>query len=199
PACGGGVGRGSASPTEGAAEQPAASKPLPSSFWLAVGALEPYKRGDLAIAAARLARKPIVIAGTGSEEPTLRRLAASDAIFLGRVGDEQLRGLYRASELLVFPQIEDFGITAVEAQACGCPVLARAAGGALDTVIDGVTGGLFDWSGADTTNLHDAIARVPQRSPGTTAACRASAERFSEQRFTAGLLAAIDARPRRTS
>ncbi|MEZ6232589.1 MAG: glycosyltransferase [Phycisphaerales bacterium] len=188
----GGVGRGSASPTEGAAEQPAASKPLPSSFWLAVGALEPYKRFDLAIAAARLAKKAIVIAGTGTQEPTLRRLAAPDAIFLGRVSDDQLRALYRAADLLVFPQIEDFGITAVEAQACGCPVLARAAGGALDTVIDGVTGALFEWNDADNTSLRNAIDRVPKRSPETTAACRAGAERFSESRFADGIRQAVD-------
>jgi glycosyltransferase involved in cell wall biosynthesis len=171
-------------------------------FWLAVGALEPYKCFDDAIAAARLAQVPLVIVGAGSEERRLRRTAVGSVAFLGRVSDERLRDLYRAAKLLIFPQTEDFGIVPVEAQACGCPVLARGAGGALDTVIDGQTGAHFSWyawdpywdAGVDEPNdqpLWDAIGRVPERTQATTAACRANAERFGESAFAAGIRDAV--------
>ncbi|QKK07902.1 MAG: glycosyltransferase [Planctomycetota bacterium] len=100
-------------------------------FWLFAGALEPYKRADLAAEAALHAGARLVIVGTGSIEDSLRRQYEPKGVeFRGRVTDEQLRDLYRRARLLAFPQIEDFGITAVEAQACGCPVVARDLGGA---------------------------------------------------------------------
>lgn len=171
----------------------------PGSFWLAVGALEPYKRFDLAIAAAGIAGQPLVIVGSGSDARRLRRIGG-ETMFLGRIGDVELRDLYRSARLLVFPQIEDFGIVAAEAQACGCPVLARGAGGALDTVVDGVTGAHVAWEAAGVPGgarsndaaLLDALARVPERSAETTAACRRNAERFGEARFEAAVLEAIE-------
>ena len=154
-------------------------------FWLAVGALEPYKRTDLAIRAAARAGARLVIAGTGSEEDALRALARSVGTglveFEGRVSNERLRELYRAADLLVFPQIEDFGIIAVEAQACGCPVVARRAGGAIDSVIEGRTGAFFDEPRPEA--IVDAAGRVPA---DAAAACRSNAERFSTSRFLAG-------------
>lgn len=148
-------------------------------FWLFVSALEPYKRADLAIAAARQAGVRLVIAGSGSQLARLRREAAGDEriTVMGRVSDEQLRDLYRRARLLIFPQVEDFGIVALEAQACGLPVVARGLGGALDTVIDGVTGSLF------TEPTPEAIIAAAQRAPSNQTSCRQQAERFSEQRF----------------
>jgi glycosyltransferase involved in cell wall biosynthesis len=92
---------------------------LPDHFWLLVGALEPYKRAELAIRAAALAGKPLLVVGEGSDLSRLRRLKAPTTSFLGRVSDEILRHLYRHADALLFPQIEDFGIVAVEALACG--------------------------------------------------------------------------------
>lgn len=157
------------------------------AFWLFAGALEPYKRADLAIEAARWAGVRLVIAGGGSMERSLRamtrRLPEGAVEFAGRVSDERLRDLYRRARLLLFPQVEDFGITAVEAQACGCPVVARRAGGALDTVIEGRTGAFFDRPGPA------AIAEAAGRCPtGDETACRRNAERFSERVFNASLL-----------
>lgn len=149
--------------------------------WLYAGALEPYKRVDLAIAAANASKTPLTIVGEGTQAAHLRKIAGSTVRFAGRVSDEQLRDHYRAASLLLFPQIEDFGIVAVEAQACGTPVLAFGAGGALDSVVDGVTGALF----RDPTpqSLLAAAASAPRKSPEVSAACRANAERFSETRF----------------
>lgn len=157
-------------------------------FWLVAGALEPYKRTDLAIEGALRAGRPLVVAGDGSDAPRLRRLASGShkIEFLGRVPDERLRDLYRRARLLLFPQVEDFGIVSPEAQACGCPVVARRAGGALDTVIEGGTGAFFD----DPTP--EALIAAAARCPGDAAACRANAERFDERLFDARLLAIID-------
>lgn len=145
-------------------------------FWLLASALEPYKRVDLAIEAASLAGARLVIVGTGSMEAPLRARPGGAEV-LGRVSDEKLRDLYRRARLLVFPQIEDFGITAVEAQACGCPVVARGVGGALDTVIEGTTGSFF----ADATPA--AIVSAAKRCPSGGTECVARAEGFSEPVF----------------
>lgn len=162
-------------------------------FWLFCAALEPYKRADLAIQAAMLAGKRLIIAGTGTALPQIKKEAKRYArilkkqgmaagrdklvTFAGRVSDESLRDLYRRAELFLFPQIEDFGITAVEAQACGCPVLARRAGGALDTVLEGRTGVFFNKTDPrEIIKAAKAVPSVPEQ-------CRASAERFSTARF----------------
>jgi glycosyltransferase involved in cell wall biosynthesis len=157
-------------------------------FWLVAGALEPYKRVDLAIAAARLAGKQLIVAGAGSQEHVLKRGAGDGASFLGRVSDERLRELFRTAELLLFPGVEDFGIIPVESQACGCPVVARRAGGALDTVVEGQTGAFFD----DPTP--EAIVETAARAPrGSAQRCRANAERFSEEVFDEAMRGQIQA------
>ncbi|MEN0021306.1 MAG: glycosyltransferase [Planctomycetota bacterium] len=160
--------------------------------WLVVAALEPYKRTDLAIEAAAITGAPIDIVGTGSELTSLQRLAdrtGADATFHGRLGDAALQDMFRRARLLVFPQVEDFGIVAVEAQACGTPIVARAAGGALDSVIDGETGALFDEPTAE------AIARAAAACPTPDVcaqACTTNAARFSEARFDSSLRRHVD-------
>lgn len=145
--------------------------------WLFVGAIEPYKRLDLAMRAAEVAGKPLRVVGDGTERRRLERIAPPDCRFLGRIGDEQLRDEYRAARLLIFPQVEDFGIVAAEALACGLPVVARAAGGALDIVSDGATGALF--SDPEPASIAATAARCPPPGPH----CRAAALRFSESAF----------------
>jgi len=160
------------------------------NFWLIVSALEPYKRVDLAIDAARAAGRRLLIAGSGSHERSLRAHAAggSGIEFLGRVSEEHLRDLYRRARLLLFPQIEDFGIVAVEAQACGCPVVARAAGGAIDIVRHGETGVLFDEPEPEA--LARAALRAEQRSI-TAEACVRNASRFSCEAFDRAMIAQV--------
>lgn len=157
-------------------------------FWLLVGALEPYKRADLAIEAAMRKGQRLVVVGSGSSRAVLEGLASSghassDVRFEGRVSDERLRELYRSAKGLLFPQVEDFGIVAVEAQACGLPVIAQARGGALDSVIDGETGVLFKEASVDA--LLDAMERFEVRRGAVDwgTRCRANAERFSEAAF----------------
>lgn len=167
--------------------------------WLVVSALEPYKRVDLAIRAAGLARQRLTIAGAGSMRTSLESLARDTApglvTFEGRVTDDRLRTLYRSARLLLFPQIEDFGIIACEALSCGTPVVARNAGGALDIFThphaSTPIGSLFTAPTPDA--LVEATKRAPDPTPSTAAACAAAAARFSESRFDDAIRAQIRA------
>ena len=113
-------------------------------FFLLAGRLVPYKQPLLAIRAAAAAGVRLVVAGDGRQREECEAAAGPDTTFLGRVSDEELRSLFRRCRALLMPGIEDFGIVPVEAQACGAPVIATAAGGALDSVRPGVTGTLVD-------------------------------------------------------
>lgn len=109
-------------------------------FFLCAGRLVPYKRADLAIRAARRAGVRLVVLGEGRFRAQLEALAGPETTFLGATSAERLQDMYRRCRALLMPGIEDFGIVPVEAMACGAPVLAVGAGGALDTVRPGVTG-----------------------------------------------------------
>ncbi len=117
------------------------------NFLLIVSALVPYKRIDVAIEASRLSNMPLRIVGDGPERDALARLVAAigaDVRLLGSLPDEAVRDQYRRAAAVLLPGEEDFGIVPVEAQACGTPVVALGRGGALETVIDGVTGVLVE-------------------------------------------------------
>ena len=154
--------------------------------WLVVSALEPYKRVDLAIEAASSTGHELVVIGSGSQRQRLEQRAGASVRFLGRVSDEELRDWYARAHLLIFPQVEDFGLTAIEAQACGLPVVARRDGGALETVIEGATGRFF---GEPTVaSLLQAIKACPK---DAARACRENAARFSPERFDQNMRAQI--------
>jgi len=112
-------------------------------YFFIVSRLIPYKRIDLAVEAFNRLGLPLKIAGDGPEKERLAALAKSNIQFLGRVSDEEVKKHYAACRAFIFPGEEDFGITPVEAQAAGRPVIAYGAGGALETVKDGVTGEFF--------------------------------------------------------
>lgn len=103
-------------------------------YYLVVSAFAPYKRFDLAVeACTRLGRKLVVI-GTGQHAAKLRAMAGPTVTFLGWQPDEAIRDHFRRAKALLFPAEEDFGIVPVEAQACGCPVIAFGRGGGTETV-----------------------------------------------------------------
>lgn len=157
---------------------PDASMPR-EDWYLLVSALEPYKRVDLVMRAARQFGFPLKVVGTGSQQGAAARMAGGNIEYLGRVDDETLRDLYRRARALIHPQLEDFGIIACEAQACGCPVIAFAQGGALETVTND-TGLLFH----DQTIAGVAEGvRAFERELFDARAVRANAERFSEDAF----------------
>ena len=111
----------------------------PGDTLLVVTELVPHKRVSVALEAARRTHAPIQVVGTGPDYANLRT-AYPEANFLGRVTDSELARLYSSARAVVVTTVEEFGITAVEAQAAGRPVIAAAAGGVLETVLDGRTG-----------------------------------------------------------
>jgi glycosyltransferase involved in cell wall biosynthesis len=127
-------------------------------YYLVVSRLIPYKRIDLAIEAFNRLKRPLWISGSGRDLDRLRAIAGPTIRFLGRVPDADLPELMARCKAFVFPGREDFGITPVEAQAAGRPVIAYGAGGALDTLVDGRTGVLFGEQTADA--LIDAARRL---------------------------------------
>lgn len=150
---------------------------------LCVGAMEPYKRPDLVIDVARRMNIPVKMAGTGSLHASLKASAPSNVQFLGRINDDELRDLYRRARALIFPQQEDFGIIAVEAQACGCPVIAYRRGGAMEILTD-ETGVFFDEQSIES--VIGAVAALDEHTISVDA-CRANADRFNEARFDAAI------------
>ncbi|MGH2518407.1 MAG: glycosyltransferase, partial [Chloroflexota bacterium] len=113
-------------------------------YYLVLSRLAPYKRIDLAVEACTRLALPLVIIGDGRDLPRLRAMAGPTVKFLGFIADDDAVQRYVSRcRAFLFPGEEDFGITPVEAQASGRPVIAYAAGGALDTVLPGQTGELF--------------------------------------------------------
>lgn len=108
------------------------------------GRQTPYKRFDLAVSVCSQLDLPLTVIGNGPDHARLRRLAGSSVTFLGKVSDEVLEQEFASAQALIFPGLDDFGITPVEAMASGTPVIAYKAGGALDYVIPGRTGEFFD-------------------------------------------------------
>jgi len=153
-----------------------------SNFYLMVGAFAPNKRVDLAIETFNELGLPLKIVGKGQEERRLKRLAGGNVEFLGPLSNREIEQLYSEARAFIFPGVEDFGITPLEAMASGLPVIAYAAAGALETVIHGRTGLLFD---AQTIqSLGDAVLKV-ERGEATfnEEELRQHAAQFSKARF----------------
>src|SRR5207248_6362442 len=112
-------------------------------YFLIVSRLVTYKRIDLAIEACNKLHLPLVIVGSGRDLERLKKMAGPTIRFLGRLSDKEVLYYYTHCRAFLFPSEEDFGITPLEAQASGRPVIAYSAGGALASVIDGVTGTFF--------------------------------------------------------
>ncbi len=158
------------------------------NYYLVVSALAPNKRIDLAIEACQQLNRNLVIIGTGSEAKRLRRMLGNDKQFIGWSTNETIRHHLQRCQALLFPGEEDFGIVPVEANACGCPVIAYGVGGATETIrplgrADYPTGVWFDQP--TTASLIEAIQLFERhQSDIDPEVCRRSAERFSQARFT---------------
>ena len=169
-----------------------ASPPFePGSYYLWSGELRAYKRPDIAVeACARTGRKLVVIGRGGMRETLEKRTAAEGGIkFLGRVSDEVLKAAYANAKALLFPGVEDFGIVPVEAQAAGTPVIALGKGGALDSVIPGVTGLFYDDESVE--GLCGAIEEFEGCGGFDSDACRKNADRFAKAEFISKMQAMI--------
>lgn len=159
-------------------------------YLFAVARFEAYKRLDLAILACRRLRMRLRIAGSGVDEARLRTLAGDDPNiqFLGAISDETVAQELAGCRAFLFPGEEDFGLTAVEAQACGKPVIAYGVGGALETVVAGVTGTFFSEPTADA--LADTLESF-KSTDFNPDDCRTQALTFAPDRFRTALHHAI--------
>lgn len=155
-------------------------KPEKEEYFLIVSRLSPQKRVDLAIEAFNKLGWPLIVIGVGPESGRYQKMAKPNIRFLGYLSDQEVTRYYLGCQAFIYPQEEDFGITALEAQAAGKPVIAYARGGALETIIDGQTGLFFKAQTKEA--LIETLHRF--RSLNFTAeACRRQAETFTQERF----------------
>jgi len=162
------------------------SKPTPLNereYYLIVSRLEPYKKTDLVINAFNhLQGLTLQVVGIGSQANILNRLAKTNISFLGQVSDQDLVKLYANAKAVIFPQIEDFGLVPLEAQALGTPVITFNGGGAKETVINNQTGIFFNHQ--TSKSLTRAIKKFESGNHQITSEkCQQNAIKFKENRF----------------
>ncbi len=151
-------------------------------YYLVVSALVPYKKVKLAVEAFNRMKKPLVVIGDGSERSKLETAADGNITFLGAQPTHTVRHYFERCKALIFPGVEDFGITPLEAQASGKPVIAYRKGGALETVVEKKTGIFFDNQTVD--DLIEAVHYFAESNcQYTPRACRKQSEKFSTDRF----------------
>ncbi len=159
-------------------------KSFEGGYLLAISRLNSYKRVDLAVLAANQLRLPLKIVGTGPQERSLREKAGSTVEFLGIQSEEIMIKLLSGCKALIVSAEEDFGLTPLEAMAAGKPVIAYKKGGALETVIDGVTGYFFN---EQTTESLISALTVLYKKGYNEKRCLEEADRFSKENFTKNL------------
>jgi glycosyltransferase involved in cell wall biosynthesis len=162
----------------------------PEDYFLFVGELVRHKRVEVALEAAQKAGKQIKIVGSGPDYLRLQEQYAGTAEFMRRLPDEQLSRLYSGALALVVPNVEEFGIAAVEIQAAGRPVLGVDAGGLRETVVPGTTGVLVSLDKRD--ELADAMANVDFRKFDSKRIAE-HARQFSREAFQGRIKAEVEA------
>jgi glycosyltransferase involved in cell wall biosynthesis len=163
----------------------------PEDYFLVLSRLIPYKRVDLAIQACNRLRLPLVVIGGGRDLEALKKMAGPTIRFLGRLPDEEVLYYLARCRAFLFPGDEDFGITPLEAQASGRPVIAYGSGGALTSVVDGVTGVFFKEQTVDS--LAEVLASFDERQFDSTA-IRNHALEFDISRFRRRILQFVEAK-----
>src|SRR3989344_657405 len=149
-------------------------------FFLIVSRLSRFKKIDIVIEAFNKLKKPLKIVGDGLDKERLKTLAFSNIEFLGAMSEEKLTEALINCTALIFPTLEDFGIVSVEAMAAGKPVIAFRDGGALETVVEGVTGEFFN---EQTSESLISTLKKFDSSRYNVDICRAQAEKFSKGEF----------------
>ncbi|MBP9817778.1 glycosyltransferase [Candidatus Shapirobacteria bacterium] len=163
---------------------------LSTKYFLIVSRLVPHKKIDLAIKACLALNQKLIIVGTGRDLYRLKKISNNNPLiqFVGQVKDSTLVNYYQNCQALICPQLEDFGITPLEAQACGKPVIAYGRGGNLETISQ-KTGVFFHHQ--TTLSLVDALKKFNTKKFNSQD-CRHQAEKFSEARFMLNFKKTID-------
>jgi len=160
-----------------------------NNYYLIVSRLVPYKRIDYAISAFNKLGSNLYIIGTGIDESRLRRLASENIKFLGDLTDRELACYYQNCRALIFPGEEDFGLTAVEAQACGKPVIAFGNIGIKEIIIEGKTGLFYDTQSEDSLISALKIFKYNNYLPSE---CVYNAKRFSKLNFQRAMKESVE-------
>jgi len=155
-------------------------KPTDKNYFLVVSRLVDYKKIDIAVAACTKLKLPLVVVGEGNEYEKLESIAGTNVIFKGKVTDRELISYYKNCRALIFPGEEDFGITMVEVQLAGKPVIAFKAGGAVEIVKNKVTGVFFVRQ--NVSALCSVLINFKDNRYNSKD-CRKNAQRFSEKKF----------------
>jgi glycosyltransferase involved in cell wall biosynthesis len=157
--------------------------------YLIVSELMAHKQIDVAIAAFNRLHLPLIIVGDGPHARRLGRVAGPTVTLVGRRSDLEVAELIQSARALIVTSVEEFGIAAVESQAAGRPVIARAAGGVLETIVDGVTGCF--WTGG-AEELARAVVEFDEDAVDAEVLVR-HARRFGRHAFREGLTREVDA------
>jgi glycosyltransferase involved in cell wall biosynthesis len=153
---------------------------LQEDYFLIVSALVPYKKIDLAVQTFNQTGRVLRIVGQGPEYKRLKQMSKANIQFLGSIDEDSLLQAYQRAKALIMPGEEDFGINALEAQACGIPVVSYARGGALETVKPGETGVFFQSLSVDS--LQGALDKL-ESIQFNKETVRAHAQNFSREKF----------------
>ncbi|PIR79685.1 MAG: glycosyltransferase family 4 protein [Candidatus Levybacteria bacterium CG10_big_fil_rev_8_21_14_0_10_35_13] len=164
-------------------------KPKEKDYFLIVSRLVPYKKIDIAIKVFNELGFPLKIIGSGGEEKKLKKMANSNVEFLKNLSDEKLYGYYQNAKALIFPGVEDFGLSMVEAQYFGKPVVAFRGGGALDIVKEGVTGEFFNEQ--SVKSLKNVLEKFDHKLYNEKS-CSENSQNFSFEHFRQELLRFIE-------
>jgi len=151
-----------------------------SDYFLVVSRLVPYKKIDIAISAFNKLKFPLKIVGTGSQENYLKSISGKTIEFLGNLTEEELVGYYKGCRALIFPGIEDFGLTVLEAQSFGKPVIALGFGGSLESIKEGKTGEFLREQ--NSKSLIEVLKRFDE-GKYKSSDCIENAKKFSFERF----------------
>ncbi len=154
-------------------------------YFLIVSRLVPYKKIHLAVEACNELKLPLIIVGTGSEEKKLQSIAGETITFVSTLTDDELVRYYKGCRALLFPGSEDFGLTIIEAQAMGKPVIAYRGGGALETIVSGKTGKFFF---PQTTSALIGVLKTFRPEKYKAKDCKIQAKHFTKENFTKQIL-----------
>lgn len=149
-------------------------------YFLLAGRLQAHKKNDLIVEVFNDLKIPLHVVGTGRQEEYLKSIAKQNISFLGKVSDEQLRDEYSGALGFIYPQVEDFGLMPLEAAACGTATLAYAKGGALETILEGETGELFETYDKDQIKQKILDWEIAKYQPEVL---RAQADKFNKEKF----------------
>lgn len=158
-------------------------------YFLIVSTLVRYKRIELAIKACNALKVHLKIVGEGPDRKRLERIAGPTIEFYGHRSNDELADLYGDAIATIFPGDEDFGLVPLESMACGAPVIAYRAGGALETVIEGQTGEFFPKPTSES--LQEVLEGFEQKKYSKET-CKEHARQFSKEKFLEGIRKALD-------